>query len=159
VMPREAVRLTRTISAPPAEVYRAFLEPELVKRWFAPGGFEVLEVEVDERVGGRHRTVVSGPGGNRGSFDCELRELVPGERVVMTWSWIPHGGPTAPAQPSLLTVTLRHAGAGTTELTLVHDRLGEPSPADLEEIRHGWTGALDRLEGMHRTERKNRDGQ
>src|SRR5207253_4248507 len=35
---RAIVRLERTISAPPHSVYRAWLEPDLVRRWMASAG-------------------------------------------------------------------------------------------------------------------------
>lgn len=44
-MTPDSVRLTRTIHAPPEEVYRAWTEPDRLRRWFGPDGFEVLEVE------------------------------------------------------------------------------------------------------------------
>jgi uncharacterized protein YndB with AHSA1/START domain len=49
---RAAVRIERTISASPERVYRAWLDPDLVRRWMAPGGFEATQVEIEERVGG-----------------------------------------------------------------------------------------------------------
>jgi uncharacterized protein YndB with AHSA1/START domain len=49
---QRVVRLHRTIAAPPDRVYEAWLEPELIQRWLAPGGVEVGRVEVDDRVGG-----------------------------------------------------------------------------------------------------------
>ena len=60
-------------------------------------------------------------------------------------------GPEPAADPheTLLTVTLREAAPGATELTLVHDRLGVPAPEDREEIRGGWDEALSRLESLY----------
>lgn len=52
---RPAVRLQRTIPAPPERVYRAWLDPELMRRWLAPDALEVTRAEVDERVGGSYR--------------------------------------------------------------------------------------------------------
>jgi RNA polymerase sigma factor (sigma-70 family) len=52
---RAAVRLRRTIFATPDHVYRAWLDPDLLRRWLAPPGFVVTRVEVDERPGGRWR--------------------------------------------------------------------------------------------------------
>jgi RNA polymerase sigma factor (sigma-70 family) len=57
---RTAVRLRRTIFATPDRVYRAWLDPDLLRRWLAPPGFVVTRVEVDERAGGRWR-VCFGP--------------------------------------------------------------------------------------------------
>ena len=53
--PTAAVRIERTIPASPAQVYRAWLDPELLARWMAPGKDTFTRAEVDERVGGRFR--------------------------------------------------------------------------------------------------------
>ncbi len=53
---RPAVRLNRLIPAAPGKVYRAWLEPELLSRWLAPGTMQVTRIEVDERVGGHYRS-------------------------------------------------------------------------------------------------------
>jgi uncharacterized protein YndB with AHSA1/START domain len=44
------VRLQRTISAAPAEVYRAWLDPGLLRRWLAPAGLEVTLAELAEEA-------------------------------------------------------------------------------------------------------------
>jgi uncharacterized protein YndB with AHSA1/START domain len=138
----DTVRLTRTIPAPPDEVYRSWTEPDRLRRWFGPDGFDVAEVELDLRPGGRHRTTVAGPDGLRGRFEGEYRELVPGRRIVTTWSWVAEG-PGPEPEVSLLTVALAEGAPGTTELTLVHDRLGPGE--DRGEVRQGWEEALGKL--------------
>ena len=50
-----AVRLERTIPASPGQVYRAWLDPELLARWLAPRGYAVTRAEVEERAGGHVR--------------------------------------------------------------------------------------------------------
>jgi uncharacterized protein YndB with AHSA1/START domain len=50
-----AVRLERTIPASPAQVYRAWLDPELLTRWMAPGTYAIIRAEVDDRSGGTGR--------------------------------------------------------------------------------------------------------
>jgi uncharacterized protein YndB with AHSA1/START domain len=140
----DAVRLTRTIQAPREEVYRAWTDPERLRRWFGPGGFEVVEVEMDARPGGRYRAAVTGPDGIRGSFTGEFHELVPGERIVASWSWVAEDEAAgAPPEVSRLTVTLAEGSPGTTELRLVHDRLG--SGEDQGEVRQGWEETLGKL--------------
>ena len=42
-----AVALTRTIPGPREEVYRAFLDPELLQRWMCPGDFAVVTASVE----------------------------------------------------------------------------------------------------------------
>ena len=50
----QAVRITRRFAASPEQLYRAWLDPEIVGRWMAPGGSEVTDAAIEERVGGRY---------------------------------------------------------------------------------------------------------
>jgi uncharacterized protein YndB with AHSA1/START domain len=144
-----AVRIRRVLPAPPERVYRAWLEPETLRRWLAPAGLEVTRAEVDARVGGRLRIWQAGPEGDVGGFDAEIAELVPDERIVFRWGLVGPEREAGPTYDSLLTVTLSEAPGGATELTLVHERLEElwaamPEIADKFEL--GWEMALDKLE-------------
>jgi len=95
------IRLERTFAAPPHEVYRAWLDPELVRQWMAPGDLAVSRVEIDERVGGRYRIWQAGTGGAAGGFDCELVELVPDRRIVFRWGFVGPDRDSGPAYDSL----------------------------------------------------------
>jgi uncharacterized protein YndB with AHSA1/START domain len=140
-----AVRMRRVIPAPAEAVYAAFLDPDTLKQWYAPIGSRVAEAEVDPQVGGRHYTVVVGPDGDRHENICEIRELVPAERIVMTWIY---RGPHPPADHSeqLLTVEFRAASETSTELTLLHQRL--VTVEGRNNVHDGWSSLLDRLEEM-----------
>jgi uncharacterized protein YndB with AHSA1/START domain len=146
-----AVRLQRTIAASPDRVYRAWLEPDLLARWMAPGAFEVTRAEVEERVGGRLRIWHAGPEGDVGGFEAELLELVPGGRIVFRWGFVGPDRLAGPIYDSLLTITLREAPDGATELTLVHERLDELAaalPDVADNVGRGWELALDKLEQL-----------
>jgi uncharacterized protein YndB with AHSA1/START domain len=143
-----AVRLQRTIPAPPDRVYRAWLDPDLIRRWLAPAGLEVTRAEVDERVGGHYRIWHAGADGAVGGFDAEVLELVPNERIVWRWGFVGPDRLAGPTYDSLLTVTLRAAPDGSTELTLVHERLDdlrEARPDIAAGVGPGWEMALDKL--------------
>jgi uncharacterized protein YndB with AHSA1/START domain len=140
-----AVRLQRTVAAPPDRVYRAWLEPDLLARWMAPGPLEVTRAEVDERVGGRLRIWHAGPEGDVGGFEAELLELVPGERIVFRWGFVGPDRLAGPTYDSLLTIALRESADGATELTLVHERLDELPPYIADNVGRGWELALDKL--------------
>jgi uncharacterized protein YndB with AHSA1/START domain len=142
------VRLERTIPAPPHRVYRAWLDPELARRWMAPAGLQATRVEVEERVGGRYRIWQAGPDGEAGGFESELLELVPDERIVFLWRFVGPERIADPAHDSRLTITLREAPDGATALTLVHERLDAieaamPGMAGAAAV--GWGQALDAL--------------
>lgn len=146
-----AVRLQRTIPAPPDEVYRAWLDPGLLRRWLAPAGLEVTRAEVDERVGGRYRIWHAGSEGEVGGFECELLELVSNERIVWRWGFVGPDRLEGPTYDSLLTVTLATAPDGATDLTLVHERLDdlrEAMPDVADAVGPGWEMALDNLAAL-----------
>jgi uncharacterized protein YndB with AHSA1/START domain len=48
----------RTYAAPIADVWRAWTDPELLRRWWGPEKTTIVECEVDPRVGGRIRIVM-----------------------------------------------------------------------------------------------------
>ncbi len=145
------VRLERRIAAPPHKVYRAWLEPELLRRWLAPGGLEVARLEMDERVGGRFRVWHAEAGTNVGGFECELLELVPDRRIVFRWGFVGPERGNGPKYDSLLTVTLREAPGGGTDLTLVHERLEQlraAMPHVADQVMRGWEMVLDKLSAL-----------
>jgi uncharacterized protein YndB with AHSA1/START domain len=146
-----AVRLERTIPATPHQVYRAWLEPELLRRWMAPGGLEMTRAEVDERPGGHYRIWHADAGTEAGGFDCEILELTPDERLVFRWGFVGPDRAAGPCYDSLLTVTLRAADGGGTVLTLVHERLGALAaamPQVAANVGPGWDSALGKLAAM-----------
>ena len=123
-----AVRLERTLPAPPHEVYRAWLEPDLLRRWLAPG-LDVKRIELEERVGGHLRVWHASGDVDAGGFDCEIIELVPDRRIVFRWGFVGPERRKGPAYDSLLTITLSEAPESKTALTLVHERLDELAAA------------------------------
>jgi uncharacterized protein YndB with AHSA1/START domain len=142
-----AVRLERTIPAPPHSVYRAWLEPDLLRRWLAPGDLQVTRVEVDERVGGHYRIWQGDAEAELGGFECELLELVPDRRIVFRWGFVGPQRTDGPVYDSRLTITLGEAPGGTA-LTLVHERLdalAAAMPEVAENVGPGWDLVLEKL--------------
>jgi uncharacterized protein YndB with AHSA1/START domain len=141
------VRIERTLPAPPIQVYRAWLSPELIRRWMAPG-YEVTRVEVDERVGGRYRLWHADAGVTAGGFEAEILELVPAERIVWRWGFAGPDRENGPVYDSRLTVTLREAPDGGTVLTVLHERLEDLAaalPQAAAQVGAGWDIVLTKL--------------
>ena len=144
-----AVALTRTIPAPREDVYRAFLEPQLLQRWFCPGEFAVVTASVDEHVGGRHVVEMLAPDGARLAFESVIRDLVPGERIVLDFAFV--GPAPREREDTLLTVTLRDAADGATEVRFDHERITHAPPTfDRPGVDAGWNSVLDKLEALYR---------
>src|SRR5580692_1450350 len=78
------ILITREFDAPRHLVYKAWTTPELIARWWGGQRGEVTLVEVDLRVGGRWRYVMTANGGFEVAFHGEYREIVPDERIVCT---------------------------------------------------------------------------
>jgi uncharacterized protein YndB with AHSA1/START domain len=140
------VRIEKTISATPHAVYRAWLEPEVLKTWLAPGDLAVSRAEVDERVGGDYRIWQTDSGADVGGFDCQLVALVPDQRVVLRLAFVGPKRSDGPTYDSCLTVTFAAAPTGFTALTLVHEQLDELAaamPDAADKVGPGWELVLD----------------
>jgi uncharacterized protein YndB with AHSA1/START domain len=134
-----AVALERIIRAPRSKVYRAFLDPDLLARWMGPDGFSVAVATVDERPGGEHRVEMLDAEGGHHTFDSTIHELVPDERIVLTFRFAPE------AEDTLLTVTFSDAEGGGTELRLEHERITFTPPLDTQSVDTGWSQTLAKL--------------
>ena len=140
----EQILVVREFDAPRELVYRAYTEPELVKRWWPGKRGEMTTAEIDLRVGGAWRYVMIAEGGFEVAFHGEFREIVPNERLVNTevYESAPPG-----TGPALVTVELAE-DAGRTRLQMLmelEDR--ETRDAIIESgMEGGLQEGLDLLE-------------
>jgi uncharacterized protein YndB with AHSA1/START domain len=129
-------------------VYRAWLEPDLVRQWLAPGDLRVTRIEIDERVGGHYRIWQADADSEVGGFECQLIELVPDQRIVLRWVFVGPARSDGPTFDSRLTIALRALPGERTALTLVHEQL-EPLAAGMPQVAgnvgRGWELVLDKL--------------
>jgi uncharacterized protein YndB with AHSA1/START domain len=107
------ILITRDFDAPRHLVYKAWTTPDLIKRWWSGDRGTVTLAEVDLRVGGTWRYVMTANQGFEVAFHGEYREIVPNERIVSTEVF--EGMPDAPA---LATNTFTEKD-GRTTLTLL----------------------------------------
>jgi uncharacterized protein YndB with AHSA1/START domain len=143
-----AVRREMTLAATPHTVYRAWLTPEILRQWMAPGHLDCARAEVDERVGGRFRIWHADGDQAMGGFEAEILELVPDQRLVWKWGIVGPERERGPVFDSLLTVTLDETGDGGTRLTLLHEKLDALHAAMPElagQFSAGWGDVLEKL--------------
>ena len=136
---KPSLTIKRHLNAPPAKVYAAWTDPQMIARWFGPAGVESVEAKTDLRIGGRYHIIMHVPG-DRHDVMGVYREMVPNEKLVFTWAW-----KSTPERESLVTVTLKPDGAGTL-LTLLHEQFFDADACDRHQ--QGWAGAIDKLEKM-----------
>jgi uncharacterized protein YndB with AHSA1/START domain len=107
------ILITRDFDAPRHLVYKAWTTPDLIKRWWSGDRGTVTLAEVDLRVGGTWRYVMTANQGFEVAFHGEYREIVPNERIVSTEVF--EGMPDAPA----LTTNTFTEKDGRTTLTML----------------------------------------
>jgi uncharacterized protein YndB with AHSA1/START domain len=109
----EQILITREFNAPRHLVYRAWTTPELVRQWWTARRGSMTIVEIDLRVGGQWRYVMTATQGFEVGFHGEYREIVENERIVSTEVY--EGAPDAPA---LNTITFEEHD-GRTMMTIL----------------------------------------
>jgi uncharacterized protein YndB with AHSA1/START domain len=139
----DALRVSRVLPASPERVFRAWTTPVDVKRWFGrPDGFDVPNVEMDVRVGGRYRIELAGPDVGAAIVGT-YREVSPSVRLSFTFSWETPLLDVMDIGETLVTVRFTDV-EGRTEVTLVHERLRSDATVSFHSF--GWTSGFDRLE-------------
>jgi uncharacterized protein YndB with AHSA1/START domain len=141
------ILITREFDAPARLVYRAWTEPDLVRRWWSGDRGEVTSVDIDLRVGGTWRFVMTASAGFEVAFHGEYQEIVPAERIVSTEVF--EGMPDAGA---LSTITFSE-GNGRTELRiLVQHSSQENRDAHINSgMEDGMQESLARMEQVARS--------
>jgi uncharacterized protein YndB with AHSA1/START domain len=144
----DQILITREFDAPKRLVYRAYTEPELVKRWWSGERGEVTHAEIDLRVGGYWRSVMITHGGLEVAFHGEYQEIVENERLVSTEVYEgapqPEGGTE---QGTLNTATFEERDGRTLLTVLVQCPSKEVRDAIIESgMEGGMQEAYDKLE-------------
>ncbi|MGK2948041.1 MAG: SRPBCC family protein [Acidimicrobiales bacterium] len=87
------VRITRIVDAPPAKVFRAHTDPELIVQWLGPRGLEMKIDHYDCQTGGAYRYLHVDPDGNEYGFHGCFHEVRPSEVIVQTFTFegVPDG--------------------------------------------------------------------
>jgi uncharacterized protein YndB with AHSA1/START domain len=149
---KPALVITRLFNAPLERVWRAWTDPEQIKRWWGPEHFTAPVIQTDFREGGKYLYAMRDPEGNDYWSTGEFLEIAPLERIVYTDSFADAEGNIVPAAAfgmgddypdvTTATVTFEDVGDGRTRLTLVGLA---PAGEMLEMAREGWRTSLDKL--------------
>jgi len=140
------IRIVRDFAAPRRLVFDCYFKPELVKRWMSgPPGWTFTVCEIDLRVGGRYRNVLTGPEGAQLAWGGVYQEVVVPERVVsrekydMDWT----GGET---EGTLEFV--EKAGTTTVTTRLVYASQAARDGALQSGMAEGMAAGFDRIEEL-----------
>jgi uncharacterized protein YndB with AHSA1/START domain len=141
--PLAAVHVARTFPVPRERVFRAWTDPDAVRRWFGSSIGPPVSAEVDPRVGGSYRIAVNvPPTGRRAHVVGTFLEVEPPRRLVYTFAWERMPILAYGMGDSKVTVQFLEVADGT-EVRLTHELLDK---ARLRAFhRFGWTSSMRRL--------------
>ena len=129
----------RVLKAPPARVYKAFLDPAAQAKWLPPAGYTCTVHHLDAKVGGTFKmSFTEFDSGNGHSFGGTYKELKPSERIVYTDRF---DDPNLPGEIEV-TVALKQVSCGT-DMSITQE--GVPDVIPQEMCNLGWQDSLKQL--------------
>jgi uncharacterized protein YndB with AHSA1/START domain len=144
------LHITRVFEGPRELVWKMWTDPEHLKRWMGPRGFEALHLQMDLRPRGRWRQCLHSDGFDRGDGELrkldlwqggEYREVVEPERLVYSYKWDEDTG--LHPQETVVTILFRELEGKTAMDFRQAFFLAEK---DRDGHVHGWSSSLDKLD-------------
>lgn len=145
--------ITRIFDARREILWKAWTEPERVKRWWGPKGFTSPVNSIDLHVGGAYLNCMRSPEGNDYWSTGVYREIIEPELLVYTDSFSDAEGNLVPASyygmsgdwplELLVRITFEELD-GLTKLTLRH--IGIPAGENRDLAKAGWNESFDKLD-------------
>lgn len=146
--PKADLEIDRVIMATPANVWRCWTEPDLLKQWFCPKPVEMEEVRLDPRPGGEFYARMRTPSGKSVVTDGCVLNFSPEKMLVITDALSPG---FHPRKRSFLTtvVLLSPEVLGTRYIirALHDDEAGRIAHENMG-FYEGWGRSTDQLEEL-----------
>lgn len=160
---RKGVEIVRVFDAPRELVWKAWTEPEMIKKWWGPEGFSAPSIKADFRVGGKCIFAMHGAAGSKWDRDMysagEYKEIVPHERIVVTDYFSDEQGnkmkpaeyaqdPTFPDELHV-TVLFEEVEGNKTRLSIIYPRPASEAAFEAmlkSGMQEGWQSSLNKLE-------------
>jgi uncharacterized protein YndB with AHSA1/START domain len=139
------LELSHRFAAPRGDVFDAWTNPEVLRRWWAAAPtWDTPLAEVEAREGGSYRLSMRTDAGEVHTVGGEFTEFRPPERLAYTWSW--EEGPDAAmsgSEHTLVFVDFVEDGDGTV-VQLTHSGFRN---AEIRQMHvQGWEAVLTNLE-------------
>jgi uncharacterized protein YndB with AHSA1/START domain len=143
---RELV-LTRLLNATPAQLFKAWTTPEILKEWFMPKPYALALVDMEPRDGGKFRTVMTGPDGFHMDSTGVFLKVERDRRIITTDAFGPDWKPTEKAFFSA-EILFDDLGNGKTRYTAIarHWNVEDCEAHEKMGFHEGWGQVAGQLE-------------
>lgn len=84
---KQEIIITREFEAPRELVFKAYTDPELLKQWLGPRGYQMQVEKFDARSGGEYRYIHVGKNGEEYAFRGVFHEINAPERAIQTFEF------------------------------------------------------------------------
>jgi uncharacterized protein YndB with AHSA1/START domain len=149
VLPATDLQISRLLRAPRAALWRAWTDPALLAQWWCPRPWTTEVRAFDLRPGGGFHTFMRGPDGGESDNPGSFLEVVPGERLVMTWMLLADGRPATPWLPMTAVVTMADEAGGTRYVaTVMHADVAGCDRHREMGFFEGWNACIDQLDEL-----------
>jgi uncharacterized protein YndB with AHSA1/START domain len=144
--------LERIIEVKPETVWKAWTQPEHVKKWFTPAPWKTVHCVIDLRPGGIFETTMQSPEGDKfPNAGCYL-EVVPNKKLVWTSALKPDFRPAAKAEngadnllfTGIILIEPHTKGCKYTAIVM-HSSEADKQKHEQMGFHDGWGAALDQL--------------
>lgn len=141
--------IKRIYDASPAQVFAAWADPAIKRRWFSGSDEASPGHELDFQVGGKEVNRGGPAGGPVYTYEARYRDIVPDERIVYTYDMYVD---ETRMSVSVATVELAAAGDGT-QLTMIEQGAFLDGLDTSEQREHGTKVLLEKLDAALARER------
>lgn len=146
--PKLDLVLQRVVDVEPQLVWRAWTDPEELKKWFTPRPWTTTECEIDLRPGGIFRTVMRSPEGQEFPYAGCYLEVVDTRKLVWTNLLLAGFRPAPSSEPVGFTATISlepHEGGTRYTALVMHKDEASRQKHDEMGFAQGWSTVLDQL--------------
>ncbi|MDX1695435.1 MAG: SRPBCC domain-containing protein [Ketobacteraceae bacterium] len=133
----KTVRIEKRFAAAPEALYQAWLDPDKVRRWLAPGVMKVSDLDIEPLQGGKYCLKMRDTSGAEVEVDARVEALEPGSRIELQWQWKGLSG------PGRVVIDLARVSDTETRLRLAHGIF--ETMDETQNHENGWNACLDKL--------------
>lgn len=139
----------RVVAVPPALIWRAWTNPDLITQWFTPAPWKTVACEIDLRPGGIFCTVMESPEGEAFPMVGCYLDIVPHEKLVWTNTLAPDYRPAetsghGPCITAIIRLDPHEGGTRYTAIALHKDAAACQAHLDMG-FHAGWGRAFEQL--------------